>query len=840
MWFSRLQQQLETSNCVLLQGGARWGTAHLFDRLPAKRKIWLWLEPSDADDTIALGNALSAAIDRAVKGNLCGHGVGFGYHLATLRQHQELLGPYTFLVSGAEHGIDLCRALMNFGTPHKVILDFETVFPPELRSSQTLEIQRADLALKLQEANDIAVQLGLESDLSKPVSEEAFLNNFAPFSGSSWIFPLWQDSQGAFENFMLELNAALGLPVPLRPTPVGHRFPPGSGPRVSPSELLRVLLREKRWLEALELAAKSLPHKVSQLLETTAPLYAEQGLYQRLARVLEWLPSELQNDSTVLFWQLQCAAQTGEQLALRERVEACLEANEAPELRALYAATLAPLKSYLQETQRAARAKATPLTLNHWGRALGLFKPLESEQVLRQSLDLAEQRGRAYDVSRNAEGLGAQMLVMGRYAEAARFLAYALSKFDQHGLKDLNQRLRILNDLVYVKLLLGETDDLESILLDAEVHLNEVTPATQSLLRSTIADFWLSQSNPEKALHYQQKNWQHSSRLGRGPDGHNLVRVLLELGENQQALRVGEEAYHLTKGEYFVYARRGEMAYGMALSARNPSTALVHLKAAFKAFQDPILADNFAQAGLFLAQTHLQLGQPELATQVLEQCSLGWEGLSESGRRFLAGPIESFQPVWTLLGGQPSGLELNFLGKPEVWLHGMRLPIVQKRFQEILLLLAINPQGLTGEQLLLLVYGEAGDLRNLKPMLSRLRDMVPLLSKPYRLGIDCKTDFQKVEQMLADNQLSEAMTLFRGSLLAESDAPGVMEYREILDEAIRQAAIASSNSSVLLKAAQHFPGDLELLELALEELNTNDPRRPLVAAKVEQLRRQYA
>jgi hypothetical protein len=117
-----------------------------------------------------------------------------------------------------------------------------------------------------------------------------------------------------------------------------------------------------RWAEALELAAQHSPSDVPEILKHAGHVYHERGQHRRLWRVLSRLPEALRQDETVLFWRLACAVRLGRESEIRAEVESHLAAHEAPELRALYAGTLASMERLLEEAERAYRAARTPHT----------------------------------------------------------------------------------------------------------------------------------------------------------------------------------------------------------------------------------------------------------------------------------------------------------------------------------------------------------------------------------------------------------------------------------------------------------------------------------------------
>jgi hypothetical protein len=174
-------------------------------------------------------------------------------------------------------------------------------------------------------------------------------------------------------------------------------------------------------------------------------------------------------------------------------------------------------------------------------------------------------------------------------------------------------------------------------------------------------------------------------------------------------------------------------------------------------------------------------------------------------------------------GPEAAPLELRFLGQSKVLL-GHKLFPIRLRYAELLTALALHPEGCTCEQLTLLVYGEGANPNCCKTELCRLRDQMPVSSRPYRLQTPFRADFLELRELLAAGRVEEAVALYQGPLLPNSEAPVVVEQRETLEEALRQAVLVCGQVDVLWKLAGRLRDDLELWESALRRLSRYDPR----------------
>jgi tetratricopeptide (TPR) repeat protein len=182
-------------------------------------------------------------------------------------------------------------------------------------------------------------------------------------------------------------------------------------------------------------------------------------------------------------------------------------------------------------------------------------------------------------------------------------------------------------------------------------------------------------------------------------------------------------------------------------------------------------------------------------------------------------------------------VHLSFLGKRGVRLNGKTLELPQK-WCEILALLALHPDGLGGEELLAGIYGDAGCMATLKATLSKLRDVIPIASRPYTINADIQTDFIEVESLLSQGKIQEALGQYKGRLLPGSEAPSIVEQRDYLDELLRQAVILSGLDN-FAEIAKPFADDLGVWEAFLQKMPDTDTRYPFIKAKVRRIRRDW-
>jgi hypothetical protein len=164
------------------------------------------------------------------------------------------------------------------------------------------------------------------------------------------------------------------------------------------------------------------------------------------------------------------------------------------------------------------------------------------------------------------------------------------------------------------------------------------------------------------------------------------------------------------------------------------------------------------------------------------------------------------------------------------------------RHAEILALLALHPDGLTGGELTLHLYGDHGNRVSTRAEMSRLRKLLGpcVAAKPYRLLADVTADFLAVEERLARGDVEGALSAYRGPLLPASVAPRIEQARDELEGALQRAARAGTVEQLWVWL-QTAPGREDPLAMAefVHGSDVADPRRPVVVARLSSLERRW-
>lgn len=216
----------------------------------------------------------------------------------------------------------------------------------------------------------------------------------------------------------------------------------------------------------------------------------------------------------------------------------------------------------------------------------------------------------------------------------------------------------------------------------------------------------------------------------------------------------------------------------------------------------------------------------------------------------LTAAVSAAEAELKLSPGPASQPRLSTLGGPPALFNsdGMRQRLSQ-RHAEILFLLSwygysrAAREGLTAEDLVDLLYPGPGHEVAVRAELVRLRKLllgpvhtgVSLLSRPYRLSATLELDAAEVWEALMVGDRARALDIYRGELLAGSDAPGVLRARHELSALLRESVLADGSSEELWRYLQlpEAYEDQQVIRTALGVLPPSSPHRAALVARSE-------
>ncbi|MBB4663861.1 transcriptional regulator [Conexibacter arvalis] len=233
----------------------------------------------------------------------------------------------------------------------------------------------------------------------------------------------------------------------------------------------------------------------------------------------------------------------------------------------------------------------------------------------------------------------------------------------------------------------------------------------------------------------------------------------------------------------------------------------------------------------------------------LEIAPGGGELVLPSGVRAVAEPLgreEAFlvRRVDAIRSAHRPLLKLCMLGRDQASVSVADRPLtVSRRDTEILALLIASPAGMTSEELAADLYGDDGQPGTARVQIHRLRRALGrwIDTDPYRLTTAVESDVARVQGLLDRGAVRDAAERYDGPLLPRSEAPGVRRERERLESWLRQAVMTAEEPEALWAWVQTPSGEEEMpaWKRLLADLDFEDPRRALAAARVNSLRAAY-
>jgi hypothetical protein len=110
-------------------------------------------------------------------------------------------------------------------------------------------------------------------------------------------------------------------------------------------------------------------------------------------------------------------------------------------------------------------------------------------------------------------------------------------------------------------------------------------------------------------------------------------------------------------------------------------------------------------------------------------------------------------------------------------------------------------------------------------------------SRPYRFNAPVESDWQAVSALLTIGRVRDALGAYRGPLLPQSEAPGVVERRDRVEHDLRTAVLSSRSPDLmaLWTRSRWGASDLEMWQQQVAALPAASPLRPLAVASAQRL-----
>lgn len=789
----------------------RWGSHFIISEMHSGRRPTIWIDVDVNDSGVAIGNKISDAIERAFGLRLFGYGLPVGYCLSRLAKASTELGEFILVVSGEpaqditmEDVYKISSRIILCGPGHEV---------PAQYGFETTVVGERDLTLTLEDVEGIALDR----------------------CSASHVDQLLAESHGRFEDFMVTFQASLGLPPPERPYP--DRFAALSSDLARPSELIDAHVRRGYWIEAFEVAVRSAPDRIVDLIENAAEQYRDKGLLDRLTAQIELIDIKHWHDEPVAYWILTAAISTNTHRSLIPRIKQNVDVESMPDLRALLAIQdLTP--SSLSETREAYLCKQSLVTTRAHAFSLSQFgQPEEGLKLLMSALREAQLREKGRELVSIGSDIAHAHALLGEYQAALAWGEWALAGFEKYQINEELLLWYVKSQVQYVRLLTSD-GPVQPTLNPEIAELDLAGIPTFEAVISTLGDYEFVNARYEAALKLYERNREAQSREQAGHFSLDICRALLAMGRASDALEIAEGAIGLSAGTNELNQLKARVAKAICVSSVDPGASRDVLAECLDASVNSSQWDIAAICSIALANSWLCSGARQSAGLALIQGTKGLKFLGVSGWRLFGGWHKHYSATVELWQVTQNPTVVSLLGHGRLTRDGEGERL-QLRNAEILTLLTLYPEGLTGEQLSEKLYEQERSNSTLKASLSRLRNVISIESQPYRIAEFVKTDLHELESLLRSGRVSEALFAYSEPLLPESDAPGIVAYREFLDEAVRQAALVSTDVDSVFEYAQRRSSDLEVWEALLKIVGDSDVRTSFIRARVLKLREDW-
>jgi hypothetical protein len=181
-----------------------------------------------------------------------------------------------------------------------------------------------------------------------------------------------------------------------------------------------------------------------------------------------------------------------------------------------------------------------------------------------------------------------------------------------------------------------------------------------------------------------------------------------------------------------------------------------------------------------------------------------------------------------------SALRVRLLGRPEVRIGDRRVRLTPRQ-AEIVALLALVPEGLSGAELHARVYGDAPVAAGtLKSEVSHLRRLLGrrIASRPYRLLGDVRCDVTELLDAVRRGESATAAAMYTGELLPGTESPELAQWARFVTVSVRDGLLRRPDPDAALRWSTEHPEDTGVLLAALRQLTEDDPRAVLLRARL--------
>lgn len=811
------------SECTVVRTSGASGVHHVLaeERVHGLPTMWMALGTEDTDDPVSVGNRLVNAFGQTYRTEILGLGAPVGHVVSRLLAYRDVSGPNVLIVSAAQRNPAAMATMRSLaGSASILILIVDEATPDSVisRWSPTRILESDQFALTISEAREIA-------------------HGWVPMESVQTLLHACGRRFVPFVNAVREMG---GLPALQDPISGGTATDDLALSGVPVELVLSAFRRRNQHVEAFEFTVRNAPHLASETIRDAAPQYVTSGMSTRMLHHIESLPIHYRRASDDLMrWWFSASAGADSDGSVRAEIEQVLATREAPELRALYAAAY-PGPELLAETQRAVTAMRTPVTLRMHGFALGQQSLCdEGISYLMKALRLSSALADPDQVVAAATDIANFYLRRGHYQDGAEWAGWAVEQHYALNGKDELRRIAAVGLLAFSRILVEDLVGLEPLIEDLRAATDQIGGPTSEVINSTLGDWAVVCGDLLEAERHYRLNLERLPQEQYHLAALDLIPVLVSIGKEPEAQAIGRRVRSLTRDSDDITRALGTLALALSVIGVDDTAAERDLASVCSALGNGAEAHRLAQAAVALARVRLSRGDTVGGHQALQAGMPGLKGLGRSGWRLVSVLARGPDDIEALYRGANVALALHFLGGSSLS-TGTKQSRMTLRNAECVTVIATARSGMRLDRLAISLYGERGSVGTAKARVSRLRNQIPLTSRPYRIAVPFRADFLELMEHLEQGHVRQALSLYRGPLLPDSEAPAVVELREHIDESLRQAVLASGDHEAMLELAKRTDDqDLELLEAAARRMPQNDPQLPLLRARIRRIRRDW-
>lgn len=813
VWSHRIAALLrESPNASLLLSSRSSGIEHAVRRLDDPRLPLVWYWATSKFDGPVQTARLATAVRRGLGTQLLAPGVDALRGIEALGEELPRIGPIRVVVGWLDNCRNVASAFLESIKPpsHLIVIGSDAPLEEDIIKSFHL-LDASDLSMRESEAIEAARGVLSPAEAISLMAEVkgeygAFLERLIEFAGGS--------ESGTYSRSYKTARGRV---------------------RIDPIRLFGLLMARSRWVEALEHACEHCPNLVPEVIEMGGHQLANLGAFDYLGALLQRLPVKVRRHPKTAYWMLASAIATNRVKEARSFANLALHAAEAPEVRATLA-VLSPNVGMVSDTAEAVQLSDSPITLRAHAFAIAYEGERESSvHLFRSAMRMAEQQGADHLVIACALDIANLETALGRYSSGAEWARWALFEYHRRGLSEELRRQSAITGVVFPSILLGELEGVESLVDSVGPYLSRLGVPTYESVVSTLGDWDFINGRLDSAAVHYERVYEAATVDQTASASLDLIRCLIALGMGPRAMAIATQVHAVAQSSSRQERAFAELGMAMAIHRIRPQKSIELLISSIEGLKATCYVVLQAQASIWLAILRLQAGD---LNGVRDALKVGNEGLIElgaSGWKLLSGLHPAHQRVKTIWESGRSEMTLALLGNRRLQQDGavLDLPL---RFAEITALLAAHPEGLKCQRLQSLLFGDGGTEANVKAALSKLRKLVPITPSPYRLPEHTHVDFLDLMGSINAGEIQRALSLYHGPLLPESEAPGVVELRALIDEGLRQAVVESGDPELLIQLATVIDDDLGLWETARARLVAGDHRRPLISARIRRIR----